>query len=109
VRTKADSPFDFALGGSSGRRRRKANAKETAKAGPPLSAKDDNKKAKTKNESNSKNKNNSKSKMRGSLRCATHDETVSGFGRDDAVCFLDGEKGESRFPIQLRSGQALRE
>jgi len=24
--------------------------------------------------------------MRGSLHCATHGETVSGFGRDDAFC-----------------------
>jgi hypothetical protein len=33
---------------------------------------------------NDKQESNSKDEMRGSLHCATHDETVSSFGRDDA-------------------------
>ena len=32
---------------------------------------------------------NSNGEMRGALHCATHDETVSGFGRDDAVLLVE--------------------
>jgi hypothetical protein len=49
-----------------------------------------------------------KSEMRGSLHFATHDETVSRFGRDDALAGrILRDRSKSRSPIRLRSGQAL--
>src|SRR5271168_2941554 len=48
-------------------------------------------------------KNNSNCKMRGSLHFATHDETVSRFGRDDAVwVWLKGEAKKGRRVDTLR-------
>ena len=49
----------------------------------------------------------------GSLHCATHDETVSGFGRDDAFLGeaekLENSQKQKQIPIRLRSGQAPRD
>ena len=54
------------------------------------------------NKSNCKSK--SKNEMRGFLHCATHDETVSGFGRNDAV--FGGSKKQippPSTPLRVRS------
>jgi hypothetical protein len=40
-----------------------------------------------------KHKYNGRDEMRGSLRCAVHDETVNSYGRDDDV-FVVWEKGD---------------
>jgi hypothetical protein len=44
---------------------------------------------------NQKGNGKDKSEMRGSLRCASHDETVSGFGRDDDLVWVGIEVREA--------------
>jgi hypothetical protein len=53
---------------------------------------------------NKKDKGNGRDEMRGALRCAGHDEAVTGFGRDDNV-LLCGMKirGKSRNKDNSRS------
>jgi hypothetical protein len=51
-----------------------------------------------------KDKGNSKGEMRGFLRCAAHDETVSSFGRNDVFCWVRRDKDDRL----LRCGMTTR-
>jgi len=44
--------------------------------------------------------------MRGSLHCATHDEAVSSFGRDDEFCRGDGKQQQIPFGDDNQKGNS---